>query len=274
MKIAILGIGTMGQAILAGLTDSASDEQDTVRATTRRSERAQPLTERLGVPVSCDNAEAIDGAEVILLCVKPKNIVALAREIAPQLSPGQCVVSIAAGIRLDDVAQVLPPNQPLIRAMPNTPCLVREGMTVLCRSAAVTDERLEDVERIFRALGRVRTLEEEHMDAVTGLSASGPAFVYVILESLAEGGVLTGLSRKVATELAAQTVMGAARMVLETGDHPAALKDAVTTPAGCTINALLTLEDGKLRSTLVRGVKEAADSAAALGRPHGSSDSK
>ncbi len=259
----------MGRAIVGGLLESGQVSKESVRVTTRTESSSQEFTKQLEIPAGCDNKQAVVGSDIILLCVKPKNVQSLAAEIAPVLTPNQCVVSIAAGVHCSDMAEVLPKNQPIVRAMPNTPCLVREGMTVLSRTPDVTDAQLEDVSRVFRSLGRVMTLEEEHMDAVTGLSASGPAFVYVILESLAEGGVLTGLSRKVATELAAQTVMGAARMVLETGQHPAALKDAVTTPAGCTINALLTLEDGKLRSTLVRAVKAAATSAAGLGPKKG-----
>ena len=254
----------MGRAILGGLLDSGQARAEDVCVTTRTQESANEVNRETQVEATCDNSAAIEGADLILLCVKPKNIQRIAAEIASDLKPEQCVVSIAAGVKIQDMASELPKGQPVIRAMPNTPCLVREGMTVLAASPEVSDEQLAGTTRVFAELGRVLTLEEEHMDAVTGLSASGPAFVYVILESLAEGGVLTGLSRKVATELAAQTVMGAARMVLQTGKHPAALKDAVTTPAGCTINALLTLEDGKLRSTLVRGVKEAADSAARL----------
>jgi len=155
----------------------------------------------------------------------------------------------------------------VVRAMPNTPCRIGEGMTVVSAGAHARPEDVALAEQIFRPLGRVIALDPEHMDTVTGLSASGPAFVYVIIEALAEGGVMMGLPRRVATELAAQTVQGAARMVLETGRHPAELKDDVTTPAGCTISALLLLEDGKLRSVLARGVQEAARSAARLARP-------
>ncbi len=151
------------------------------------------------------------------------------------------------------------------RAIPNTPCQIGEGMTVVAPGARATEDDLDAALMIFRPLGRALRLDEEHMDTVTGLSGSGPAFVYVIIEALSEGGVMMGLPRSVATELAAQTVKGAARMVLDTGRHPAALKDDVTTPAGCTISALLMLEDGRLRSVLARGVQEAARSAAGLG---------
>lgn len=270
MKIALLGTGTMGRALLGGLLEAQLCSAGDVRATVKRAERVERLRDDFrgepfdGVDLSTDNLHAARDAELILLCVKPRDVKRIAGEIAPILTPQQCVVSIAAGVRIEDIGEALAPGQPIVRAMPNTPCLVRQGMTVLSASPEVHATSLESLQRLFGALGRVLVLDEEHLDAVTGLSASGPAFVYVILEALAEGGVLTGLPRQVATELAAQTVLGASRMVLETGQHPAALKDAVTTPAGCTISALLTLEDGKIRSTLVRAVKEAARSAAEL----------
>ncbi|HCP45257.1 MAG TPA: pyrroline-5-carboxylate reductase, partial [Deltaproteobacteria bacterium] len=174
-------------------------------------------------------------------------------------------VSIAAGVSTADLEEAGGEALRVVRAMPNTPCLVQEGMTVVCGGSRSSVDDLSTAESLFRPLGRVRRLDEEHMDAVTGLSGSGPAFLYVIIEALSEGGVMTGLPRDVATEMAAQTVRGAASMVLETGRHPAALKDDVTTPAGCTISALLSLEDGRLRSVLARGVQEAARAAAGLG---------
>jgi pyrroline-5-carboxylate reductase len=254
----------MGRALLGGLLDSGLAAQKDLCATARSPARLAELGERLGVRTSIDNQAAVRGAEVVILCVKPKQVVALAREIAPALTPDQCVLSIAAGVRLASLAAALPEGQPLVRCMPNTPCLVRSGVTVLSPGPSVGAGALAAARALFESMGAVLVLDEEHMDAVTGLSASGPAFVYVILESLAEGGVMVGLPRRVATELAARTVLGAAQMVLSTERHPAELKDAVTTPAGCTISALLTLEDGKLRSVLARGVQQAAKSAAEL----------
>lgn len=265
MKITILGAGTMGRALLGGLLESGLSRVDELAASARSAKRIEGLREALGIRVTCDNREAVKGSELVLLCVKPRQVLDVAREIAETLTPGQCVVSIAAGVRLEQLARCLPAGQPLVRAMPNMPCLVRNGMTVLSCGPGVSESQTEAVMRVFGAMGRALVLDEEHMNAVTGLSASGPAFVYVILESLAEGGVMVGLPRKVATELAAQTVLGAAQMVLTTGRHPAELKDAVTTPAGCTVSALLTLEDGRLRSVLARGVQEATRSAARLG---------
>jgi len=266
-RVAILGAGTMGRAIARGALDSGALAPSQLCATVRGSERARSLSSELGIPVGTDNAAATRGADVVLLCVKPHRLENLVCELraADALAHAPLLVSIAAGVTTAQLEAWAGAGARVVRAMPNTPCRIGEGMTVLSRGAGVEEDVLEGVERLFRPLGRSMVLDEEYMNAVTGLSASGPAFVYVIIEALAEGGVMTGLPRRVATELAAQCVQGAARMVLETGSHPAELKDQVTTPAGCTISALLHLEDGRLRSVLARGVEEAARTAAGLG---------
>jgi pyrroline-5-carboxylate reductase len=230
----------------------------------REAAEVQP---QVDFPVNTDNVTAARSAEVILLCTKPRHAPAVVSELAAAgaLDHDPLLVSIAAGVSTGSLERAAGRAVRVVRAMPNTPCLVGEGMVVIARGAFAGDEELALAETIFAPLGRVRALDEEHMNAVTGLSGAGPAFVYVIIEALAEGGVMTGLPRKVATELAAQTVKGAARMVLDTGRHPASLKDDVTTPAGCTISALLSMEDGRLRSVLARGVQEAARAAAGLG---------
>jgi pyrroline-5-carboxylate reductase len=193
-------------------------------------------------------------------------------ELLPELGAAladKLVVSICAGIRLADYEAWLPGSR-VVRAMPNTPSVIREGMTVVSGGRGVTEDDLALAQSIFGAVGRCLVLEEKHMDVVTGLSGSGPAFAFVILEALADGGVMMGLPRAEAIELAAQTVQGAARLVLDSGLHPAALKDEVTTPAGCTIAGLLTLEDGGIRSTLARAIQEATKVARDLGKPeHG-----
>ncbi len=269
VKVAILGTGTMGRALGRGLVTAGEIAASDLHGTVRHGERARELTASLGFRVDTDNVEAARGADVCLLCTKPHVTSKLLREVAAQgaLDHRPLVVSIAAGLSTRDLEGAAGQRVPVVRAMPNTPCLVGAGMTVLTPGRWSGDAELDLAERLFRPMGRVLRLDEEHMDTVTGLSASGPAFVYVIIEALSEGGVMMGLPRKVATELAAQAVDGAARMVLETGRHPAALKDDVTTPAGCTISALLALEDGKLRSVLARGVQEAARSAGQLGKP-------
>lgn len=263
-RIAILGCGTMGQAILAGL--QAVDGAPKVRVvTTRRPEVARALEERFGIEALTDNAVAARRADVVVLATKPQVAhQALSDEVVQALE-GKLLISICAGLSTGKLAGWAP-EAAIIRAMPNTPCIIREGMTVLCPGPRAHDEHVALARQIFEAVGRCRVLDEKHLDAVTGLSGSGPAFACVILEALADGGVRMGLPRDVAVELAAQTLKGAARMVLETGKHPAALKDEVTTPAGCTIAGLLTMEDGRIRSTLARTIEEATRTASGLGQ--------
>lgn len=262
--VAILGCGTMGEAILGGL--SAAEGVPRVTAiTVRRPEAGAALAERYGVQHAPDTASALALADIALLAVKPSAAgqVLDAPGVTEALS-GKLLISICAGVTTARLAQWAA-SAAIVRAMPNTPCLIREGMTVLSAGPGAGPEHLDAARRIFGAVGRCRVLEEKHLDAVTGLSGSGPAFACVILEALADGGVRMGLPRDVAVELAAQTFQGAARMVLQTGKHPAALKDEVTTPAGCTIAGLLTMEDGRIRSTLARTIEEATRTASGLG---------
>lgn len=261
-KIAIIGCGKMGQAIVGGLADEPGF--DVISVTTRRAEKARKLGEQLGVHATTDNREAVQGAELVLLAVKPQLAHAVVQPLADALE-GKLLVSICAGITTAQL-HAWAPKAALIRAMPNTPSLIRQGMTVLAGGPGATEDHLATCHSLFGTVGRVLQLEEKHFDVVTALSGSGPAFACVVLESLADGGVRMGLPRDVAVELAAQTMQGAARLVLETGRHPAALKDEVTTPAGCTIAGLLTMEDGRIRSILARTIEEAANVASGLGR--------
>jgi pyrroline-5-carboxylate reductase len=189
--------------------------------------------------------------------------------IAPSLNREKLVVSVAASVSTEMIEKALEVEVPVIRAMPNTPCLVGSGMTAVCRGRYADKAQLEMVSEIFSAVGRTVIIDEKHFNAVTGLSASGPAFIYIILESLAEAGVKVGLPRDVATLLAAQTTLGASQVVLETGNHPALLKDVVTTPAGCTIDGILELEEGKLRVTLIKAVVKATERAKELVKMNG-----
>lgn len=266
-QLAILGFGTMGQAISAGLVEATGYPADRIRAATRHPAAGRAQAEALGIALSSDADGAARAAEAVLLCVKPKELKGLLAGLTASgaLDHRPLVVSIAAGTTLDFLGAHTPAGTPLVRAMPNTPCSIRRGMTVLAAGQGVTEVQLAQARALFEPLGRVMDLDEKHMDAVTGLSASGPAFLFVILESLAEGGVQCGLPRAVALELAAQMTLGAASMVLETGRHPAALKDEVTTPAGCTIAGLLALEDGRIRSVVARGIERATQVAAGLG---------
>ncbi len=264
VRVAILGCGTLGEAILQGLI-AAPEAPQVVAVTVRRDATAERLA-KYPVEVLRDTVEALSRTDLALLSVKPKN----ARDVltAPGVALAlrdKVLVSVCAGVTAGQL-HAWAPEARIVRAMPNTPSLIREGMTAIAPGPGAEAGDLEVVRRIFAAVGRCRILDESHLDAVTGLSGSGPAFACVILEALADGGVRMGLPRDVAVELAAQAVQGAARMVLETGKHPAALKDEVTTPAGCTIAGLLTMEDGKIRSVLARTIEEATRTASGLGQ--------
>jgi len=253
----------LGEALVRGWLSAGVLAPSDIVVTARRRDRAAEVAQRHGVAAADDNPGAAAGADACFLCVKPQVAEAVVAEIAERVQD-KLLVSTCAGLRLNRLAGWLPGTR-LVRAMPNTPVLILEGMTVLAPGPASTAADLERVRALFAAVGRCRILEEKHMDAVTGLSASGPAFAYVMLEALADGGVMMGLPREAAFELAAQTMQGAARMVLGGQGHPAALKDAVTTPAGCTIAGLLTMEDGRIRSTLARAIQEATRVASGLG---------
>jgi pyrroline-5-carboxylate reductase len=264
----------MGEAILAGLLHANVFAPAQIHATVRRPEPAQRLHETYGIKAGHDAAEACTGADVILLAVKPQVLPALLDDDRMRAATaGKLVISIAAGVRLATLGTWLPEAK-LVRAMPNTPCLVSRGMTVLAPGPRAAASDLAIATRIFAAVGRVIELEDKHMDAVTSLNGSGPAFAYVMLEALADGGVMMGLRRDVALEIAAQVFLGSASMVLDTKLHPAALKDQVTTPAGSTIAGLLTMEDGRIRSVLARTIQEAAKVAASLGGPAKPEDPK
>jgi len=263
-KLAVLGAGKMGETLIKALLEAKILAADQIVATVKHAQRVDEVAARLHVPVTLDNRAVCDAADMILLCVKPQALREVLAEIKPVIGNDQLVISIAASATTSFIERHVEKPAPVVRAMPNTPTLVRAGMTALCRGAYANDEHLKRARQIFEAVGRTLIIDEKYMDAVTALSASGPAYIYIILESLAEGGLKVGLPRQVATELAAQMCFGAAKMVLETGAHPALLKDAVTTPAGCTIDGILQLEEGGLRVTLIKAVVEATRRAAQL----------
>jgi pyrroline-5-carboxylate reductase len=254
-KIAVLGCGKMGTILLESFLERKLITPREAIATVQHGERSQELSHELsGVPVGTDNRSAVAGAEIVLLCVKPQVLGQLLEEIATALAPTTLVISIAASTTTSFIQQKLGKDIPVVRAMPNTPAMVGAAMTAVCAGPAATAQHLETAKHLFESVGRALVVDEKHMDAITALSASGPAFVFVILESLAEAGVKVGLPREMATTLAAQTLYGSAQLALETGHHPALLKDAVTTPAGCTIEGLMELEKGGLRVTLMNAV--------------------
>jgi len=263
-KLAVLGTGKLGGILLRAYLKQELFSPKRVAATVKHGEKAAALARELGASVTTENRKAVQGADIVLLCVKPQVVGEVLKEIAPELSEKVLVISVAASVPTNYIEQHLAKKIPVVRAMPNTPSTVGCGMTGICRGAHAGAEHLEMARAMFNAVGRTVVVDEKNMDAVTGLSASGPAFAYIILESLAEAGVKVGLPRDVATLLAAQTMKGAASVVLETGDHPALLRDAVTTPAGCTIDGILELEEGKLRVTLIKAVVKATSRAGEL----------
>jgi pyrroline-5-carboxylate reductase len=263
-KLAVLGTGKLGGILLRAYLKQELFSPKRVSATVKHAEKAAAMAKELGVSVTTENRKAVHGADIVLLGVKPQVVSDVLKEIAPELNEKTLVISVAASVPTSYIEQRLGGKVPVVRAMPNTPASVGCGMTGICRGAHAQAEHLEVARAMFNAVGRTVVVDEKNMDAVTGLSASGPAFAYIILESLAEAGVKVGLPRDVSTLLAAQTMKGAASVVLETGDHPALLKDAVTTPAGCTIDGIMELEEGKLRVTLIKAVVKATSRAGEL----------
>ena len=263
-KVAIVGAGKMGSILLQSLLRDGLLKASETWVTVAHAERARMLKDKLKVHAGTDNREAVRGADIVFLCVKPQVVADVVREIRADMTGNQLLISVAASVPTDMIERGLEKEVAVVRAMPNTPCVLGAGMTALCKGKFAQKQHLEMATKFFSAVGRTVIVDEKHMDAVTGLSASGPAYIYIILESLAEAGVKVGLPRDIATLLAAQTTMGAARVVLETGDHPALLKDAVTTPAGCTIDGIMELEEGKLRVTLIKAVVKAVQRAKEL----------
>jgi pyrroline-5-carboxylate reductase len=263
-KLAVLGAGKLGSILLRAYLKQGMFSAKHVALTVRHEEKAAALHKELGVAATTDNRKAVRGADIVLLGVKPQVIGEVLKEIAPELSEHMLVISVAASVPTTYIEQHVGAKVPVVRAMPNTCSTVGCGMTGICRGSHASAEHLETARIMFDAVGRTVIVDEKNMDAVTGLSASGPAFAYIILESFAEAGVKVGLPRDIATLLAAQMMKGAASVVLETGDHPALLKDAVTTPAGCTIDGILELEEGKLRVTLIKAVVKATQRAGEL----------
>ena len=264
LRVAVLGAGKMGGILLQAFLKNNLLAPEQIFATVQHAERAQALSAQFGVEVTTDNLAAARQADVILLGVKPIQVPALIEEIKPALTPKKTVLSFAASVKTRAIEDGAGCELAVIRAMPNTPAMLAAGITALCGGRFVSAEQMAVAQKIFQTVGKTVVVDEKHMDAVTGLSGSGPAFLYIIIEALAEAGVNVGLPRDVATLLAAQTTLGSARMVLETGYHPALLKDAVTTPAGCTVDGILELEEGGLRVTLIKAVKRATQRAKEL----------
>jgi pyrroline-5-carboxylate reductase len=264
-KITFIGAGQMAEAMIGGLLSGQVCSAESIWATDPVAERRDRFKSQFGIRVGPSNREAVAWADVVVLAVKPQTISAVLSGLGPTLAHA-LVISIVAGVTIRTIAEQIAGAMRVVRAMPNTPALVREGMTSLAMGAGVSDDDVRLVRTIFQAVGLVVLVEERLMDAVTGLSGSGPAYVFQAIEALADGGVMMGLPRQTAELLAAQTVLGAARLVLESGVHPAQLKDRVASPGGTTIAGLHQLEQGGFRATLMAAVEAATTRSKELGR--------
>ena len=265
-RVGFIGGGNMGEALVRGLVGANLVPADLISATDVRAERTRALADRFGISAHADNARCVRDADVVILAVKPQIMAAVLAEIAPVVDRRHLLISIAAGVPTATIRRGLGKEARIIRVMPNTPALVLQGATAIARGAGLQPDDLATAQEIFGAVGRVVVLDEELMDAVTGLSGSGPAYVAIAIEALADGGVNMGLDRATALTLATQTVLGAAQLLVETGLHPGALKDMVSSPGGTTIAGLSALEDGGLRATLIRAVERATQRSRELGR--------
>jgi len=264
--LGFIGGGNMAEAMIRGLLKAQLLGPQEILASDVTAERLTFLQQTFGIRTSRDNAEVAGKADIVLFAVKPQIMSPVLDGLLDVITEEKLLISIAAGISTRLIAEKFPGKVRVIRVMPNTPALVLEAASALAPGAAATPEDLELAKRLFAAVGKVVVVEETLMDAVTGLSGSGPAYIFMIIDALSDAGVKVGLSRKVAQLLAAQTVLGAARMVLETHKHPGELKDMVTSPGGTAIAGLHTLEAGGLRTTLINAVEAATRRSMELGR--------
>jgi pyrroline-5-carboxylate reductase len=264
MTVAVLGAGVMGETVVSGLLRAGRPPAELLM-TVRRSERGDELRERYGVDV-VSNLEAAAKADTLVLVVKPQDMPDLLDEIAPATRPGQLVMSLAAGITTSSIESRLPEGVAVVRVMPNTPALVDEGMSAISRGSHCDEEHLAEAEELMGATGRVVRVPEKQQDAVTAISGTGPAYLFFVVEAMIEAGVHLGLPRSTATELVIQTMVGSAKLLRETGEHPTVLRERVTSPGGTTAAAIRELEDHKVRAAFMVALESARDRSRALAR--------
>jgi len=257
-KIGFLGGGSMGEALITGLLRAGLVVPSELYISDINEERLAFLGQKLGINTTTDNRTIVNEADIVIIAVKPYVAASVLKEIAVAARPGQTFISIAAGIPISLIESYLKGPVPVVRVMPNTPCLVGEGASAVSAGKHAGKDNIRIAMAIFNAVGKAVEVDESLLDCVTGLSGSGPAYMYVILEGLIDGAVRLGLPGDIARELAAQTMLGAAKMVLETVEHPAKLKNMVTTPGGTTAAGLFALEEGALRAVLMKAVAAAA----------------
>ncbi|GBD36130.1 Pyrroline-5-carboxylate reductase [bacterium HR36] len=265
-RLGVIGAGKMGGALVRGVLAAGLTTPESVCFSCARAESRVRLAQQTGARAMADNVQVVAESDMVVLAVKPQVAMEVLREIAPRVAPRHLIISIVAGLRLAVLEKVLGQQTRLVRAMPNTPCLVGASATAYCANQTVGPDDLRVVEQLFSAVGDCLAVSEGLLDAVTGLSGSGPAYVAVFLEALTDGGVRAGLPREVAWRLALQTVWGTAKLFRETGWHPAQLKDMVTSPGGTTITGLQVLEQGAIRGTVMNAVYTAASRAGELGQ--------
>src|SRR5688572_25227081 len=262
MTVAIIGAGVMGETLLSGLIRGGHDVSDLIVGE-KRPERAVELREKYGVEVLA-NVEAAGRADTVALVVKPQDMGDVLTEIAPHLRAGQVLISLAAGITTDYIEKHIPDGVAVVRVMPNTPALVDEGMAAISAGSHCDEVHLREAEELLSSTGRVARVPEQQLDAVTAISGSGPAYVFYVVEAMIEAGVHMGLPRATATEFVVQTLVGSAKLLRETGEHPTVLRERVTSPGGTTAAALRLLEEGKVRADFLAAIEAARDRSRAL----------
>ncbi len=263
--IGFIGAGKMGGAIIKGLLSSGFAKKEDIIASEATEQLAEKTSKSLGISVITDNKELVQKSDVIIFATKPFVIKEVLKNASSEITTQKLVLSIAAGVSVDSIESIIGQDIPIIRVMPNTPALVNEGMTAISRNSSVSEDQIQYAKKLFSNVGRCIEVPEKHLDSVTGISGSGPAFFYLIIEALADGGVKMGIPKQEALELAAQTALGAAKMVLESGKHPSILKDEVTTPGGCTAVGLSVLENEGVRAALIETVEKTTNAAKGLG---------
>ena len=264
-RIAFVGAGNMAEALIKGLLGANVAQASALVGSAPRDKRRTYLTDTYGIETTGDNAVCVEQADVVVLAVKPQILERVLNEIADAIPQEALVISVAAGVPMQVIEQHLGADAKVCRVMPNTPALVGFGATAIAAGEHVDEDDRARARAIFAAVGSVTEVDETLLDAVTGLSGSGPAYVFMIIEALADAGVKVGLPRYQAQELAAQTVLGSAKLLIETGEHPGVLKDRVTSPGGTAIAGLHTLEEGGLRTTLINAVVAATQRSKELG---------
>ena len=265
-RIAILGAGRIGEALISGLLSSGWRDAGDLTASTRREERVTELAERFGIAATTSNAEAAAGAALVVIAVKPQDLESLLGELGTLIQPDQTVLSIAAAVPTAAIERHLADGVPVVRAMPNTPSTVHEGMAGICAGAHAAEEHLELAEEALRHLGRVVRVPESQMDAVTAISGSGPAYFALLAEAMIEAGILLGVSREISTQLVVQTMFGTAKQLRDEKMHPVELREMVTSPGGTTISAIRELEQAGVRAAFLNAIQAAMDRSRELAR--------